>query len=86
MFLQPVGDLNERDSFILVQEEKDIPNPYMRLLLKNNKFVIEQQRDLDEDEEELQSKLDELALEVIAAIQRGDDLADDNLAVLEEGN
>ena len=81
LFLQPVGDLNVKDSFILVQEEKDISNPYMRLLLKDNKFVIEQARDLDEDEEDLMSKLDELALEVIAAIQRGDDLADDNLAV-----
>lgn len=80
LFLQPDGDLKETGSYILILDESDIPNPYLRLSLENNKFVIKHQRDLDEDEEELQAKLDELALAVIAAIQNGDDLSDTNLS------
>ncbi len=80
LFLQPAGKEEDNRSFVLVEDEDDIPNPYMTLLLENNKFVIESQHDLDEDEESLVAKLDELALDVIAAIQRGDDLADTNLS------
>lgn len=80
LFLQPIDKDEHVHSFILIAEEGDITNPYMKLQLVDNKFIILSQRDLDEDEEILNTKLDELALEVIAAIQRGDDLADTNLS------
>lgn len=79
LYLQPLD--NENDNlYILVQEEADVDNPYMTLELESNKFIIKQSRGIDEKDDTIEEKLDELALEVVAAIQRGDDLADTNLS------
>ncbi len=77
LYLQPTDN---EGGFILIRGEEDIDNPYMTLQLVENRFKILHQRELQENEESIEQKLDELALEVIAAIQRGDDLADANLS------
>ena len=39
LFLQPAGDLKDRNAFILIQDENDISLPYMRLFLEENKCM-----------------------------------------------
>lgn len=70
------GDNITPEYFILVYCEKDIANPFMRLkLTAENRFQIISQRDLDETDEDLVSKLDALAIKVIEALQHGIDLS-----------
>lgn len=81
LFLQPYSENGvENGKYILVRNEQDINNPFMMLELKQNHFSIIAQHDVVEEEDSLQEKLDELALSAIAAIQRGDDLADTNIS------
>ena len=79
LFLQPQSKEEDNKEFILIASVEDIENPYVRLRLKDNRFDVEEKRDIDEADDVFESKLDELALEVIAAQQRGDDIADANL-------
>lgn len=81
LFLQRVDSDESNKNYILIRDEDDIENPFLRLELQQDSFKILEQHDVVEDEETLNGKLDELALEVIAAIQRGDDIADINLTV-----
>ncbi len=74
--LLPMSDVEDNNEFILVRNEKDLDTPFLSLRLDKNHFVITDQHDIDVPEEQLAQELDELALEVIAAIQRGDDLSD----------
>lgn len=74
--LLPVPDVENDNEFILVRNEKDLNTPFLSLRLDENHFVVTDQHDIDMPEEQLAQELDELALEVIAAIQRGDDLSD----------
>jgi hypothetical protein len=78
LFVQPN---NKKNEYILVKDFETIGNPYLKMVLHNNHFEIEEKRnEVDEDASSLDDKLDQLALEVIEAIQRGDDLADSNLS------
>lgn len=79
LFLQPQSKEEDNKVFILISSVEDIENPYVRLLLKENRFEVVEKRDIEEEDDIFEVKLDELALEVIAAQQRGDDLADANL-------
>lgn len=81
LIVQPLSDEEGKNRFILVRDERDINNPFLSLRLENNRFTVVAQRDIDEPEDQLLEYLDELALEVIAAIQRGDDLSDAALEV-----
>lgn len=74
--LLPMSDVEDNNEFILVRNEKDLDTPFLSLRLDKNHFIITDQHDIDVPEEQLAQELDELALEVIAAIQRGDDLSD----------
>lgn len=76
LILQPVGNEEEK-KFVLIRDERDLDNPFLSLRLDDdNSFTVTAKHDdIDETEEQLSEYLDELALEVIAAIQRGDDLA-----------
>lgn len=80
LFLQPQSKDEDNKRFILIEGEEDIALPYMTLKLDGSRFIVEQQHDIDEGQEALESILDDLALEVISALQRGDDLADANLS------
>ena len=81
LFLQPQSKEEDNKEFVLIDSIDDIANPHVRLKLTGNRFVVEEKRDIEEEDDIFEAKLDELALEVIAAQQRGDDLADANLAV-----
>lgn len=81
LFLQPQDNSTDKKNYILIQDESDINSPYMTLALEDNKFSVLQSHDIDENDEVISEKLDELALEVIAALQRGDDIADTNLSI-----
>lgn len=76
LVLLPLSGAESDNQFILVKDETDISNPFLSLTLDNNHFTIVSQHDIDETDEQLSEYLDELALEVIAARQRGEDLSD----------
>lgn len=82
LFVLPVSDKIKGENiipenFILVYCEKDIADPFMKLrLTAENKFQIVSQRDVDETEEDLVFKLDDLAIKVLEARQHGIDLSD----------
>lgn len=80
LFVQPDIESGQPHTYILVKDSADISAPLLRLQLKGSHFEVCSVSDLiDEDPEELNEKLDQLALSVIDAEQRGDDLADVNL-------
>ena len=77
----PLDDKNKgtgsmpRD-FVLVYCEDDIANPFMTLqLTEENKFKIVSQREIEETEEDLIDKLNDLAIKVVESIQMGIDLS-----------
>lgn len=62
--------------FVLVFCEDDIENPFMRLqLTEENKFKILNQREVEETDDDLIDKLNDLAIRVVEAIQLGIDLS-----------
>lgn len=83
LILQPYTDkkgLTDDKCFILVRSDKDIQNPSMILKLEENRFrILDKSDNIDEVEDSLNEKLDELAIQVIEAIQQGYDLSDVNL-------
>lgn len=83
LILQPFTDENgktDEKRYILVRSDKDINSPSMVLELENNRFkILKRSNDIDEVDDSLNEKLDELAIQVIEAIQQGYDLSDVNL-------
>lgn len=62
--------------FVLVYCEADIDNPFMKLqLTEENKFKIISQREIEEAEDDLMDKLNDLAIKVVESIQMGIDLS-----------
>ena len=62
--------------FVLVYCEDDIKNPFMSLqLTEENRFKIVSQREVEETEEDLIDKLNDLAIKVVESIQMGIDLS-----------
>ena len=62
--------------FVLVYCEDDITNPFMTLLLtEENRFKIISQREIEETEEDLMDKLNDLAIKVVESNQMGIDLS-----------
>lgn len=62
--------------FVLVYCEDDISNPFMSLqLTEENRFKIVSQREVEETEEDLMDKLNDLAIKVVESIQMGTDLS-----------
>lgn len=70
------GTESSSKDFILVYCEDDIANPFMRLqLAEDNKFKIVSQREVEETEDDLIAKLNDLAIRVVESIQMGIDLS-----------
>lgn len=67
--------------FMLIQSMQDVNNPYMvfSLDISVQKLIVEKSRDIAEDEETLNNKLDNLVLDVLEAIQQGKDLSAENI-------
>lgn len=66
---------NSKD-FVLVYCEDDIANPFMTLqLTEENIFKIVSQREVEETEDDLRDKLNDLAIRVVESIQMGIDLS-----------
>lgn len=81
LFVLPLDDnaegteSNPKD-FVLVYCEDDIANPFMSLqLTEENKFKIVSQREVEETEDDLKDKLNDLAIRVVESIQMGIDLS-----------
>lgn len=79
LFLQPQVETEETKEetsrYILVRSKEDIEKPYMQFIIDNNGVVsILEQRDIDEEADFLEEKLDYLALKVIEALKQGADL------------
>lgn len=72
---------NEIRKFMLIQSMQDVENPVMVFCvdLKSQTLIIEKSRDIAEIEEHLKARLDDLALEIIEAIQQGKDLSAENI-------
>ena len=67
-------------NYILVENREDLGMPYVRLTLgEDSRFIINDKRDIEENKEDLNSKLDSLALAVIEANQQGIDINDAEL-------
>lgn len=79
LVLLPMPDDQDGKNFILVRNESDINNPSLKIRLDGNHFDVLDSHNIEETEASLTEALDELALEVIAAQQRGEDLSDANL-------
>lgn len=83
LVLQPYTDRNGKtikDQYILVKSDKDIEHPAMMLKMRDDRFdILDRDEDIDESEDSLNEKLDELAIQVIEAIQQGSDMTDVNL-------
>lgn len=80
LYIQPYGDVENERLYILVTNSEDLSSPLLKLKLQGSRFQVLFKSDrIDELQEELEEKLDQLAISVIEAEQRGDDLADVNL-------
>ena len=79
LYILPDPKGEENKDFMFIRSENDIDNPYIKVELQNTHFVVKYKHDIAEKEDDLIDILDSVALEVIAAIQRGDDLADVNI-------
>lgn len=78
LFLVPDAKEPERKFYLVISQE-DIDTPKATLMLKDNKFEIDGTSDLEfyekEEFEDFQAKLNILAIDVSAAISRGEDLS-----------
>lgn len=80
LYVQPIGDSVDRPAdacqYILVRSKEDFENPYVLFSLDRNGVIsILEQRDLDEEEEFLRQRMDNLAIHILEALQQGVDLA-----------
>lgn len=80
LYVLPLDDKSKEieipKDFVLVYCEDDIENPFMKLqLAEDNRFKIVSQREIEEPEEDLIDKLNDLAIKVVEAIQMGIDLS-----------
>lgn len=75
LYIQP--DAKDKNRFLLVDEALGVEKPYLILKMSNNNLsIIQQDDDLEEDKEELDGKLQDLAIRIIEAEKVGEDLSE----------
>lgn len=82
LVLQPYTNekgLSVKNQYVLLTQDMDFKHPVMLLELKGNRFEVKSKSDdIDEGDDSIYEKLDELAIIVLEALQQGDDLTDVN--------
>lgn len=74
LFLQPLDIVQKQ--FILIRSSEDVEQPYLCVELNsNNTFDVLSKRDIAEPDDSLKDKLNQLAIDVVEALQQGVDLS-----------
>lgn len=77
LYIQQDASDKENKRFMIVNEDHNHTNIFLKLILEQGAFRIEyKSQDVEEDDDELKDKLDSLALWVVETLQKGIELSD----------
>lgn len=77
LYIQQDASDKENKRFMIVNEDHNHTNIFLKLILEQGSFKIEyKSQDVEEDDDELKDKLDSLALWVVETLQKGIELSD----------